>query len=44
MDASNGKTQQSSIYQTCEYKGMSFLKFLVSKETDMDEYCRKMRN
>jgi predicted RecB family nuclease len=33
-----------SIYQTCEYKGMSFLKFLLSKETDIDEYCRKMRN
>jgi len=31
-----------SIYQTCEYKKVSFLKFLLSKETDMDEYCRKM--
>jgi Transposase IS66 family len=33
-----------SIYQTCEYKKVSFLKFLLSKETDMDEYCRRMRN
>jgi hypothetical protein len=33
-----------SIYQTCEYKKVSFLKFLLSKETDMDEYCRKIRN
>jgi hypothetical protein len=33
-----------SIYQTCEYKEVSFLKFLLSKETDMDEYCRKIRN
>ena len=33
-----------SIYQTCEYKKVSFLKFLISKETDMDEYCRKIRN
>jgi hypothetical protein len=23
---------------------VSFLKFLLSKETDMDEYCRKMQN
>jgi predicted RecB family nuclease len=29
-----------SIYQTCEYKKLSFLKFLLSKETDMDDYCR----
>jgi predicted RecB family nuclease len=33
-----------SIYQTCQYKEVSFLKFLLSKETDMDEYCRKIRN
>ena len=33
-----------SIYQTCQYKEVSFLKFLLSKETDMDEYCRKICN
>jgi len=33
-----------SIYQTCQYKEVSFLKFLLSKETDMDEFCRKIRN
>jgi len=33
-----------SIYQTCEYKEISFLRFLLSKETDMDEYCRKIRH
>ena len=32
-----------SIYQTCEYKKVSLLKFLLSKETDMDDYCRKIR-
>jgi uncharacterized protein YprB with RNaseH-like and TPR domain len=33
-----------SIYQTCEYKKVSLLKFLLSKETDMDDYCRKTHN
>jgi hypothetical protein len=28
-----------SIYQTCEYKGINFLKFLLSGETDMEHYC-----
>ena len=27
-----------SVYQTCEYKGVSFLKFLLSKETDIDQF------
>jgi hypothetical protein len=27
-----------SIYQTCEYRGMSFLKFLLSQERDIDRY------
>ena len=27
-----------SIYKTCEYKGVNFLDFLLSKETDMDKY------
>jgi predicted RecB family nuclease len=28
-----------SIYQTCRCKGVSFLKFLLSKEKDIDNYC-----
>jgi predicted RecB family nuclease len=28
-----------SIYQTCVYKGISFLKFLVSQEQDIDRFC-----
>lgn len=30
-----------SIYQTCKYKGISFLKFMLSKEKDVDSYCEK---
>ncbi len=30
-----------SIYQTCKYKGISFLKFLLSKDKDIDIYCEK---
>jgi predicted RecB family nuclease len=30
-----------SIYQTCHYKGISFLKFLLSKEKDIDSYCQQ---
>ncbi len=30
-----------SIYQTCKYKGISFLKFMLSKERDIDVYCEK---
>lgn len=30
-----------SIYQTCRYKGISFLKFILSEEKDLDEYCKK---
>jgi predicted RecB family nuclease len=29
-----------SIQQTCKYKGVSFLKFLLSRETDIDVYRR----
>jgi len=25
-----------SVYQTCRYKGIDFLKFMLSKETDID--------
>jgi hypothetical protein len=28
-----------SIQQTCVYKGVSFLKFLVSQELDIDRFC-----
>jgi hypothetical protein len=28
-----------SVYQTCKYKGVSFLKFLLSRETDVDKFC-----
>lgn len=28
-----------SIYQTCKYKGISFLKFMLSKEKDIDVFC-----
>ena len=30
-----------SIYQTCKYKGISFLKFMLSKEKDIDVYCER---
>ncbi len=29
-----------SIYMTCKFKGVSFLKFLLSGEKDVDEFCR----
>jgi len=32
-----------SICQTCRYKGVSFLKFLLSKEQDVDVFCRRKR-
>jgi hypothetical protein len=28
-----------SLYQTCKYKRISFLKFLLSGETDIDAFC-----
>jgi hypothetical protein len=30
-----------SLYQTCRYKGISFFKFLLSKERDIDVFCAK---
>jgi hypothetical protein len=30
-----------SVYQTCKYKGVSFLKFLLSQETDIDVFREK---
>ena len=32
-----------SIYQTCRYRGVSFLKFLLSGERDVDTYCEHPR-
>ena len=32
-----------SIYQTCRYKDISFLKFLLSRERDLDVYCENGR-
>src|SRR3982750_4322060 len=32
-----------SIYQTCEYKGVSFLKFLLSGEKDVDAFVTASR-
>jgi predicted RecB family nuclease len=29
-----------SIQQTCEYNGVSFLKFLLSRELDIDRFCQ----
>jgi len=30
-----------SIYQTCNYKGINFMDFLLSKERDIDKFMRK---
>ena len=27
-----------SIYETCKYRGLSFLKFLLSRERDIDKF------
>ena len=32
-----------SVQQTCKYRGVSFLKFLLSQEEDVEEYCRRGR-
>jgi hypothetical protein len=32
-----------SICQTCRYKGVSFLKFLLSREKDVDAFCQGRR-
>ena len=32
-----------SIYQTCRYKGVSFLKFLASGQRDVDAFCEMKR-
>ena len=32
-----------SVYQTCKYRGISFLKFLLSGERDVEAYCQRGR-
>jgi uncharacterized protein (TIGR03067 family) len=32
-----------SLYQTCRYRGVSFLKFLLSRERDLDAFCQRPR-
>jgi hypothetical protein len=32
-----------SVQQTCEYRGVSFLEFLLSQEEDVEVYCRRGR-
>src|SRR5204862_8363643 len=32
-----------SVCQTCRYKGVSFLKFLLSRDRDMDAFCEGRR-
>lgn len=32
-----------SVYQTCKYRGVSFLKFLLSREDDVAAFCRPGR-
>lgn len=32
-----------SICQTCKYKGVSFMKFLLSRERDVDQFCDRRR-
>jgi len=33
-----------SVYQTCKYRGVSFLKFLLSGEDDVEAYCKRKRS
>jgi predicted RecB family nuclease len=32
-----------SVYQTCRYRGVSFLKFLLSREDDVETFCQRKR-
>jgi hypothetical protein len=32
-----------SMYQTCNYKDISFLRFLLSRERDIDAFCKRPR-
>jgi hypothetical protein len=32
-----------SLCQTCRYKEVSFLKFLLSREQDLDDFCKGQR-
>ena len=31
-----------SLYATCEYRGVSFLRFLLTRERNIDKYCEKV--
>jgi predicted RecB family nuclease len=33
-----------SLYQTCRYRGVSFLKFLLSRQRDLDAFCHRPRH
>jgi len=33
-----------SVQQTCKYRGVSFLKFLLSREEDVGTYCERRRS
>jgi hypothetical protein len=33
-----------SVHQTCEYRGISFLKFLLSRDEDVAAYCERKQN
>ena len=32
-----------SVQQTCKYRGVSFLEFLLSQEEDVEAYCQRVR-
>jgi predicted RecB family nuclease len=32
-----------SVYQSCRYKGVSFMKFLLSREPNLENFCAKKR-
>src|SRR5262249_319852 len=32
-----------SVHQTCKYRGVSFLKFLLSREEDVGAFCARRR-
>ena len=33
-----------SVQQTCKYRGVNFLKFLLSREEDVGTYCERKKN
>jgi len=42
-DGLNDYLVMLSIFQTCRYKGISFLQFLLSRERDIEFFCEKRR-